>query len=276
MSRRPGFLRKLAILTGRSIHQLVTTLPELRKRPHVLTWPHLIGEPSALAGVRAACRYCVASRLEPSANTVTVHATHERLVCRKHQRWVGSSELQCLAAQQFSIASCPDVLLANRHHKRLIAQWGRGPTRAAFYDAVDCLTHWSRWPVVLRNPDIRRRWHALGVELEQTGTPAEVATWYPNCVALTELVLQQRHQIVSSPHLSPAFMGESRALLSTKVIAGLRPSGTHDVFRYALFSTRPEPDTECETLDARTELDAYWWADATAPRHYRTPEGDSD
>jgi hypothetical protein len=50
VSKRPEFLIKLTVMTGYSDHQLVAMLPELRTSSHLRRWPHLAGEPSALAG----------------------------------------------------------------------------------------------------------------------------------------------------------------------------------------------------------------------------------
>ncbi len=248
LARRPVFLPKLAVLTGNSDHQLVSMLPELRIRAHIRRWPHLLGEPSAFAKTRAACSHCVAVRLGAPDITVPVFATHEQLICHKHQRWIGSKNVKYAFQEQLSISSCPDIMIANRRHKRLITEWGRGPTHACFDDASECMKTWSRWLPVLADPDIRRRRTLLGVtEATPPHRPPETAALYPTTVALTELILTLRSRIAEARRLTTQIGADSIELLSTIVVAGLTPSGAGDPFRRALIDKRPELATEAES-----------------------------
>lgn len=255
LARKPDFLPKLAILTGYSDHQLVATLPELCTHFHIRQWPHLLGEPSAFAQTRAACSHCVAARLHATDIAVTVFATHEQLICHKHQRWLGGKSAKLAPREQFSIASCPEITIANRHHQRLIATWGRAATRACFTDAAECMKTWSRWLPVLADLDIRRRWTLLGVTEETPPhRPPENAALYPNVVALTELILTLRRRIAQVQHLTAEIAAESTELFSAAVVAGLTPRGAADPFRRALLDIHPEQTAEAQSWPEITEL----------------------
>lgn len=257
LAKKPGLLLKLAVLTGYSDHQLVAMLPELRSPFHLRYWPHLIDTPSARASSRAPCGHCQAVRLGGIDAAVSVYATHEQVICHRHHRWIGTHRIKCAVHEQFSIASCPEIITANRHHTRLITQWGRGPTRACFDDAMQCMMAWSRWTTVVADPDIQRRWKLLGVTEETPPLrPPEIAAFYPNAVALTELILKLRHRIAGAGRMTTEIAAYSVEMLSTMVIAGLTPSGAGDPFRQALTDERPEPATEAETYSEQTELKA--------------------
>ena len=248
LARRPGFSSKLAVLTGYSDHQLVAMLPELRTSFDIRCWPHLIGEPSAHAGTRAPCSHCVAARIGTTDASVTVFAKHEQLVCHRHQRWIGNYQVKCALHEQFSVASCPEIAIANRRHQRLIATWGRGPTRACFEDAVECMKTWARWLPVVADPDVRRRWGLLGVtEATPPHQPREIAALYPNVVVLTELILTLRRRIAEAHRITAQIGADSLELLSTTVIVGLTPNGAGDPFRRALMVIHSESATEAET-----------------------------
>ncbi|MDR3657525.1 MAG: hypothetical protein P4L48_18250 [Mycobacterium sp.] len=257
LARRPGFLMKLAVLTGYSDHQLVAMLPELRSPFHLRSWPHLIGQPSVRASTRAPCGHCQAARLGTTDATVSVFATHEHVICHRHHRWIGTHHVKCTVHEQFSIAACPEIAIANRFHKRLINGWGRGPTRACFDDAIQCVMAWSRWTVVMADPHIQRRWRLLGVTEETPPLrPREMAALYPNAVALTELILTLRRRITAAGRMTTSIAADSVELLSTTIIGGLTPSGAGDPFRQALTDVRPEPATEAESDSETTELEA--------------------
>ncbi len=248
LAKKPGLLRKLAVLTGYSDHQLVSMLPELRSPFHLRHWPHLIGEASARASTRAPCGHCQTARLGTTQATVSVFATHEQVICHRHQRWIGTHHIKCTIHEQFSIAACPEITSANRHHKRLITRWGRGPTRASFDDAIQCMMTWSRWPAVLADPHIRRRWELLGVTEDTPPLrPPEMAALYPTIVELTELIMTQRHRIAAAGRMTADIAVRSVELLTTTVIPGLKPCGAGDPFRQALTEIRTEPATEAES-----------------------------
>lgn len=246
LAKGAGFAATLSTLTGYSKRHLVFALPELRTPASMRMYPQLAGEVSSCAGKRPACQQCVAARLGTDER-VTVFASHEQLICPTHRRWLGNGALKCPRPHQFSIEACPEITAANLQHKRMITNWGRGPTHASFLDAVTCLSTWSRWPIVMNAPDIRQRWDSLGITDETPPlSPAEIAAWYPNAVSLTRLILIQRQEIKNARKMNRDIAITSVERLRREIIEGLATSGAFDPYRYALTSDRIEPDTEVE------------------------------
>ncbi|WP_100521044.1 hypothetical protein [Mycobacteroides abscessus] len=246
LSHQPHFGTTLAQLTGLSEKHLASALPELRSTGTVQMWPHLIGQVSAGAGSRPACTHCAAARTGDRTTLVTVFACHEQLICHSHRRWIGCPDLKCTPTAQFSLQHCPDIVTANRQHQRLIKQWGRGPVRASFVAAVRCFSLWARWPVVIRAPDISTRWARLGITQQaQPLGPAEVAAWYPNAVAVTQIILSHRRHVLTAELTRPAIVASALTQLH-EVIAGLSPGGAADPFRQAIFGELLEPGCEAE------------------------------
>lgn len=248
MAHRRSFTVALVGLTGRSERSLVSALPELRGDTVLQKWPHLVGQVSANAGTRPACTHCAASRTDHDRAVVTMFASHEQLICHTHHRWIGSRQLRCAVNEQFSLRSCPDILAANIRHRRLIRQYGRGPVRTGFSSAIVCLSTWARWPAVIRAPDIRGRWTRLAVTDESKPLqPPEVAAWYPNAVAMTEIIVSLRRHSFSADSTTAGLLADGLGRLR-EVIPGLQPSGASDPFRQALFADLVESDAEVECL----------------------------
>lgn len=246
LSRQPHFTTMLSELTGLPERNLASALPELRRPRSFEKWPHLAGQVSASAGTRPACAYCVITRTGGDPPVVTVFAAHEHLVCHTHNRWVGSPELKCPSPEQFSLRACRDISAANVKHQRLVNRWGRSFVYASFAAAVTCLSSWSRWPAVIRTPDIEQRWARLGISEDSAPlAPAEVAAWYPNAVSLCEIILSQRRQLLHAGASTKEVIYESVARLQ-EVIPGFSPSGASDPFRHAIFADLPEPRAEVE------------------------------
>ena len=251
IAKSPQLLQILAAMTGLAEQNLVSALPELRPSDAVHVWPHLLGEVSAAAGTRPACTPCVSAR--SSGEKVTVFARHEDLICPTHRRWLGSHELKCGCEEQFLLLDCVEVAAANVRHKLLISRWGRGPARACFYDAMNCMTRWARWPLLIYSEPIRRRWHALGVsEDDRPLLPKEVASLYPNAIALTELILQQRKEIAEAGRLTPLITHRGRTILRRDIV-GFSTDGAWDNFHQAILADRPEPDNEVEQMPPDAE-----------------------
>lgn len=170
---------------------LVTALPELRSASDIAEYPHLAGMVAASAPIRPACQLCVAAR-DGQAAGATVFASHEQVICYRHNRWTGGGTLRCSANEQFSVSSVPEVPSANVRHRRLIVRFGRGAVHTTFHDAVSAMLYWHDWSAFARDPGISHRRQALGLPPDIHGhNPRDIATWYPNTVAMTELVLPQ-------------------------------------------------------------------------------------
>lgn len=244
--RRPGFRGTLAEFTGYSERHLASALPELREPSDLELWPYLVGKPSRNAQVRPACTFCVAARLG-ERRRIPVFASHEQLICATHLRWLGDAEIGRNHEQQFSIANCPDILRANRAHTRLIQRWGRGPARASFDSAFRCLAKWSEWPDVVDAPDIRRRRRELGVtEYRIYPYPKVVAAWYPNAVALTEIILTLRQKVVENHRLTPEIDAAGIAEFQKRVIPGFEPTGARNPYHRAIREDWVECRSEVE------------------------------
>jgi hypothetical protein len=72
--------------------------------------------------------------------------------------------------------------------------------------------------------DIKYRWSQLGIRKESTPLePPEFASWYPNAVSLTEVILTQRQQISTAGALTRDIAADGMARLQ-EIIPGLSPS----------------------------------------------------
>jgi len=247
LSRQPHFVADLVELTGLTERGLVAALPELRTPHAIKRWPHLVGHVSKRAGIRSACRHCAAAQTQSRSHAVTVFASHEQVLCAIHQQWTGSSALKCDAQQQLSVRLCPDIARAHRQHRRLIQRWGRGPTYSGFTAAVTCFSLWSGWPAVSRAPDVQQRRRRLGV-LEEAPSmlPRQAAAWYPNAVALTDVIISLRHEAAEG-RTSPAATVIAEGLVRLQnIVPGLSPSGASDPFRQAVLGELHTPPDEVE------------------------------
>ncbi len=247
IARLPDRRTILAQLTGHSERHLASALPELRTRADLSRWPYLSGRVSAVAGIRPACTLCVATRAGTPRH-IPVFATHDHLICATHHRWVGSSDLRCSPSEQFSILDCADIAAANRAHRALIRRWGRGATRASFSDAERCLLRWSQWQIIEQANGIQRRRYQLAIPARTRWPHAKViAAYYPTAVALTRVILAQRHAVAEHGQLSNAIFARGMVEFNQYVIFDFEPSGACDPYRQAILDNRPESDTEVES-----------------------------
>lgn len=119
-----------------------------------------------------------------------VWATHDDLVCHRHQRWLNPAGL---AVGQISVASCPEVLQAQRWHRNLICRSGRQRVLAAYEFSFNRCQQWFsagyRFPTTLTR--LERLDRAAG-RPSSMADPQLLAALYPNVIALTA--------ILASPH----------------------------------------------------------------------------
>ncbi|WP_411815453.1 hypothetical protein [Gordonia sp. SND2] len=228
---------------------LVTALPELRSASDIAEYPHLAGMVAASAPIRPACQLCVAAR-DSQAAGATVFASHEQVICYRHSRWTGGGTLRCSANEQFSVSSVPEVPSANVRHHRLIARFGRGAVHTTFHDALSAMLYWHDWSVFARDPGISHRRQALGLPPDIHGhNPRDIAAWYPNAVAMTELVLRQILAIRATSAPDPDLLAAGLQEFEDSVIAGLRPSGANNPFIAARRQTSFPAVGEVENTD---------------------------
>ncbi len=260
LSRQPHFVADLVELTGLTERGLVAALPELRTPHAIKRWPHLVGHVSKRAGIRSACRHCAAAQTQSRSHAVTVFAGHEQVLCAIHQQWTGSSALKCDAQQQFSVRLCPDIERAHRQHRSLIRRWGRGPTYSGFMAAVTCFSLWSGWPAVSRAPDTQQRRRRLGVPEEAPPMlPRQAAAWYPNAVALADVIISLRHEASEGRHSSAATVIAEGLVRLQNIVPGLSPSGASDPFRQAVLGELLAPPDEVEVASSNHSRESHWY-----------------
>lgn len=262
--KNPEFTAILEQLTGRTRRHLVSALPELRTPPALAEFPHLHDTVSPSATTRPACTYCVAA-IAGRGRRATVFATHDQLICHRHQRWLGSQTLACLAAQQFSLHRCPAVMHANVRHRRLIRRWGRIAVHWRFDDALNAFHSWGRWLIVDNDPDIAQRRKALNInDAPPPMSPRNVASWYPNAVELTALLLSQTEDIKRTGRVTLDIVKRGSDHIAGHVVHNHRPAGSFDPYLRALHTTplgptrevglpRP-PETQPHTMTTEIEV----------------------
>jgi hypothetical protein len=231
-AKRHDFCQWLSLITGRTEHQLLSALPQLRTAATLDAFPHLFGLASAKALIRHVCTKCVLTRARPKSYPL-VFATHEQVICMKHRRWVGSDgALSCLPSEQFSVANCRQIIVANQRHRRLILRWGRQEIRGRFSDALHALLYWrSHSDLVISDPKVAACRAALGIEdCYRPYLPKDVASWYPNTVALTEVFVEQDAGMKRVGVLDMDLVEAGIDAVSEKVLLGLKPSGARDPF----------------------------------------------
>ena len=124
-------LAQLAKLSGHRLEQLqrlIATRPSVHGR-------HLL----------VACRFCTVRR--GITNPVVISAGDHQQVCRRHRRWLARRGDP--VGEQFDLSAVPDVLTANRRHRRLLHQHGPAEMRAVFGTAAHILFRWTargNWP----------------------------------------------------------------------------------------------------------------------------------
>ncbi|WP_341715662.1 TniQ family protein [Micromonospora sp. FIMYZ51] len=91
-------------------------------------WPH--------NRIRFACDHCTTRR---GPARPQVWTTHEDVVCLRHRRWLGTLQQE----DQPDLAHLPDILAANRRHRRLIQLHRREPVRSAVMAAAPICRGWS-------------------------------------------------------------------------------------------------------------------------------------
>ncbi len=260
LARQPYFVADLVELTGFTERGLVAALPELRYPQAIERWPHLIGHVSKRARTRPACSHCAAAQTRSRSQAVTVFASHEQVICPRHQRWTGSSILRAPLHEQFSVYQCPDIADAHRNHLLLIRRWGRGPVCCCFYAAIGCFARWSHWPALSREPSIQRRREQLDVPDDAPPTIArQAAAWYPSAVALTDLIVSLRHDFAKEGRSSAGKIVAMSHIRLRRIFPGLSPSGASDPFRQAILGELGTPPDEVEVAPSSHSRESQWY-----------------
>jgi hypothetical protein len=203
---------------------LLADLPEqhLRRALLELSCPGQLAELGAIPGrarpyaaeKSVLCRQCAAAR-DPGQRIV-VWQTHENLLCLRHRIWTRT--LGGAAHTQLDLREHPEIVEANRIHRRLIRRYGRAPVHAAFRHAQRICTQWHEdWRS--HNDEARRGLIALGRDPDRTwlGDPALAAATYRQVIALTRLL--------ASPGLSGLILGDHAATRPEMIGADLDLAG---------------------------------------------------
>ncbi|MFJ9845865.1 TniQ family protein [Kitasatospora sp. NPDC101155] len=180
-----SMLPRLAALTGRSVSSLVHAMPPLGtiRDPGLRLPPSLIEEITEPRR-RPACQLCMA-RCHIRGLVVRNTPSHD-CVCHQHHRWL-------LGDEQHGLAQLPEILRANRRHRRIVRRGTHASTALAYIDARDRLLKW--FTADASTPALQQRWHdrlqvlgedPFGDPYRPSDARIELAT-YPEAVVLTEL-----------------------------------------------------------------------------------------
>lgn len=149
-----------------------------RPGPTSWRWPH--------NRTRFACDHCAAQRgvTRRGPTRPQVWTTHEDVVCLRHRRWLGALHQDV----QPDLTHLPDILKANRRHRRLIRLYGREQVRTATADATPICREWSDrlWADQPAHQRILA-FQGQGDESRFVDSAAVEAASYPEIIALARL-----------------------------------------------------------------------------------------
>jgi hypothetical protein len=171
---RPRLLRALPALHQGAPSSHLGPLPDDRPALHCYIpqprpWP--------------ACRLCTLRTSLGTTPTALVRPLVSPLICRRHQRWLGTSD----EPADTGISAVPEILTAYRHFQRLRLSSGDPQTAADCIQAAWNIARvWAREPHC--RPRLRTRWRARAGKLgPDTALSSRVVT-FPEAVALAEVL----------------------------------------------------------------------------------------
>ncbi|GAA1110776.1 TniQ family protein [Streptomyces javensis] len=186
----------LATVSGYTEHHLTLALPEFIATKRTDT-PGLIDRPlpDSHNAQRPACRFCV--HRAGITSPVICWMTHERNVCLRHLLWIGDGCQQ--PEDQVDITPLPDTVLAQRHHRNLIARHGRRWVGLAFHSAKEIFLDWKERYEFHPEEAVTRRLTALS---HPSGKPvaddlALTAGFHPEIVRLSGLLASDHWERVA-------------------------------------------------------------------------------
>ncbi|MCM6772415.1 TniQ family protein [Nocardia sp. CDC159] len=237
----------LAAYSGHPAANLLNALPELSDySPSIpIATRTLPGNPRTLTCY--ACQRCVAVKTGHTDTTVVVRADHYRVLCRRHQRWIGGPYLKCDAHQQFSVTGHPDIIKAAARHHSIARQAGVIDSSEAFSDAIRAFVYWEHHGIINsdRTPEIVRRREQLECTASSgRADPRAYACWYPDAVALTAILLRNHFEVRSAgPAKRHSVIAATLRTVARTLLNGHEPIGSYDPLRQALDSTFYPPST---------------------------------
>lgn len=233
---QPG---RLALLSGQSIRTLAHALHEIAG-PDGGLHPGMRPETGRSGLRRRPCAPCAISRghLRP----ITCWTDHHDAVCLRHARWLGDGRTP--SAAQLDLRAHPQILRANRLHRRLVRSFGLDACAHAYRRAAWIV---ARWHGQL-DYDEGFHHHMGGFHgpTWQVGSnhPTIGAATYPQTVALTRLLASPHWQSISSVRPEPTeFITELRRTVAPGYHWSLMPHHrAHDPLVAALCHNRPTID----------------------------------
>lgn len=172
----------LATLSGQRPEALRYAMLELCTRQELASM-HIAGRPRPSAIGTFRCRLCAHSR--QVTDWVRCWRRSEDVICHHHRRWTAGHDPEGL-----DLTGQPDILQANRQHRRLIRRFGRRTVYNAFTQAEEICNEWIERHRFTTHADFGRRMRLfLGPGWRADfSQPAVSAALYPQVVGLTRLL----------------------------------------------------------------------------------------
>jgi hypothetical protein len=169
-------------VSGQPAHVLGCAIPELGTPGD----PRLGRRPPSGTGGRPPCGYCALVRGH-QAGVAWCWNHHDNVVCHRHRRWIGDGNDHPTGGQP-DLTEQPDILQANRRHRRLIRRHGRRDATTAYQDARYICGRWHHHGD--HDDDFQRlmlTFHGPHWRVGETD-PTIFAARYPQIVSLTTLL----------------------------------------------------------------------------------------
>jgi hypothetical protein len=172
----------LATLSGQRPEVLHYAMLELCTSQELASM-HVAGRPRPGAIGTFKCRLCTHSR--QVTDWVKCWRRAEDVICHQHCRWTAGHDEEGL-----DLTRQPDILQANRRHRRLINRYGRRAVFNAFTQASEICNEWIERHRFTGHADFGRRMRLfLGPGWRADfSQPAVSAALYPQVVSLTRLL----------------------------------------------------------------------------------------
>jgi len=216
-------------------------------------WPH--------NRIRFACDHCATRRgvTRRVPARPQVWTTHEDVVCLRHRRWLGTLQQDV----QPGLAHLPDILAANRRHRRLIQLHGREPVRSAVMAATPICRKWNdRSGGGQPSHERLLVFQNQGDETRFIDNAAVDAAAYPEIVALARLFASPywRHQAMTD-NLNPAPVADA---VLTAIFEEIRTGQRHhlnipeDIHEAIAGVLRPGPALARFTSEIRRTVNPHY------------------
>lgn len=181
----PVPLAVLSLLSGQRAQALRFAILELNTVEEMASM-EIEHRPRPAGNKRRKCVLCARAR---GCSTEVWCWTHDYdVICLPHQRWVGNGGDHAGAGQP-DLSAQPDILRANRRHRRLIRHYGRDATTRAFREANYICFRWhDRGEHREDSRRLMRIFHGDHWAVTSSN-PTNHAARYPQVLELTRLLL---------------------------------------------------------------------------------------